>query len=168
MRTIVFFFIILLPIFGHAQDKVDLDAPAAKKITIRSEIERGGAALSECNSRSTDSSFFKADDCGFHILDQNKQKNTDTDAFILGLSFSVWTDLAIRISVLEKEPNREDLDYSQGLRGSIIWFKNYREKASKIGVDEKKICEVLGAKYEVTKPMVDDWNKRTKIPTDLK
>lgn len=66
----------------------DLDAPAIKPVTVRSEIERGVDALSNAPIGDPLRLYRFVD----ALLSANKQKNTDTDGFQFGVYYSAWHD----------------------------------------------------------------------------
>ena len=66
----------------------NLDSVATPKpVTLRSEIQRGIAALSEAR-RTPDSPKFR--EYVESIVNENKQKNTDTDGFCYGAYYAAW------------------------------------------------------------------------------
>jgi hypothetical protein len=167
MRPIAILLSLAPALLCQAQSTIDLDAPAVKKITIKSELERGQSAMFDCGLNASHTSTFELAKCPFQILDQNKQKNTDTDAFTLGVAFYAWVDLTTIIDVIEKLPDREQRGYSEGISNASLWFKIYKDKAATIGIDDHKLCEVLKLNYDLLKPRLESWSSKTSNGTTL-
>ncbi len=67
----------------------DLDAPGAKVVTVRSEIQRGAAVSTPYPSRSCQ----QFEDAIRRIDELNVQNNTDSHGFLLGLHLQAWQSL---------------------------------------------------------------------------
>jgi len=85
----VILFVLLILSFNEPLYAVDLNAPAEKKVTIGSEIERGWSAISD-RTRASPGELPATQDAIFSVLDQEKQRNTDTDAFYLGAYYRAF------------------------------------------------------------------------------
>lgn len=62
----------------------ELDAPGGKQITVRSEIERGIGAMNRSMLPADMQRQYEA------IMAINRQRNTDSDGFRLGLNYIAW------------------------------------------------------------------------------
>jgi hypothetical protein len=67
---------------------VDMDAPTTKRITVRSELQRGDEAAFNCALRGKGHEWIYRNrylDCIDRAASKEKQGNTDTEAFLAGL-----------------------------------------------------------------------------------
>jgi hypothetical protein len=139
---------------------IDLDAPVVKKVIIKTEIERGKSAEFDCTLRLSHADPIGSSKCPFNIIDLNKQKNTDTDPFILGVAYEAWTHTRIILSVIENLPDREQRGYSQGIGDAILWFKTFKEKEKSLGIDDETFCKATGLKYDKLEQDVELWERK--------
>ncbi len=150
MKTSVLLMITLLlcsQAFG-----IDLDAPAAKKITVKSELERGQSAVDDCPGQGET-------DCVDKIIAINRQQNTDTDAFLLGANFEAWLTSAIHIEGYIKR----GLNIPQSeLIAAARFYKAFRNEQQAVGIDDATLCEVLRVRYDIVKPRMDVWAEKFK------
>ena len=65
----------------------DLDAPVQKPVTVRTEIERGLSAVRALPVTSDPSRY---EELLAALENANKQKNADTDAFLVGFYYAAW------------------------------------------------------------------------------
>ena len=70
----------------------DLEGPGGKTITVRSEIQRGEAALSRLKF-GFDDDLSRCTDLVEKLVYDNIQQNTDSLGFMLGLRFAAWRKL---------------------------------------------------------------------------
>jgi hypothetical protein len=119
---------------------VDLNAPGEKPVTIESEIKRGkaaGSSISEADLLNLQQKYFD-------ILNENKQKNKDSDGFILGLYFDFWLHLDIALSI----KGTTELNGAEILRHAVdtskMAFKQWRELQKKFELSDAKLCELMG------------------------
>jgi hypothetical protein len=137
---------------------VDLDAPAVKHVTIKSEIQRGHQAIEDTPFEAT--SILDGVKAIDETIDRDQQKNTDTDAFYLGAYFTAWltTDMA-----LDANADHPGLQNPQSLelarRDAEIWYKEFRKKEQQLGVDDRTLATVLGMKYPVLASRLDAWQQ---------
>src|SRR5947207_15975496 len=78
----------LVALVSGSAEAIDLNAPAEKKVTIRSEILRGRDLIDDLPHSVADAYGYH--DAINHVLHTEKEKNTDTDAFYLGAYFSAY------------------------------------------------------------------------------
>jgi len=155
-------FLLLALCFTAFGQTVDLDAPAVKKVTIRSEMQRGRSAIFDCRMEGRPTDMIKATDCPFKIIELNKQKNTDTDAFLLGVYMGAWMGIETILGVIEKLPDREARNYSLGVQNAELWFKMFKTKEKELGLDDATVCSVCELNYTNLKPRMDLWASRMK------
>jgi hypothetical protein len=126
---------------------IDLEAPAEKKITVRSEVERGySAVFDSCSLHS--SAIMEIEDCVFKILERNKQKNTDTEAFLLGTYYEAWSDITIALEVIKDRPDRESRFYGHGIDIAKLFYKLFRKRQNDMGIDDITLSNLVHKNYE--------------------
>jgi hypothetical protein len=152
--------LISISLFGQTPNVIDLDAPAVKKVTIKSEIERGRSTEFNCVLHLSHTNAIVSSKCPFNIIDENKQKNTDTDPFVLGVSLEAWVHTTIILKVIENLPDREQRGYSQGIGDAKLWFSTIKEKEKAIGIDDAILCKAVGMDYDRFKNDIEEWNKK--------
>ena len=153
----------ILFLMVHSIYAVDLNAPAEKKITVKSEIERGKSAISDAELRSsthaTDiNSKIKLFD---NIIDMNKQQNTDTEPFYLGASFVAWTSLDIILGLAAKNNklfDPKDIQYAE--QRATLYFKDFRKIQKQLNIDDNTLITILKMNREVVIPMIYRWDKK--------
>ena len=98
----------------------DLDAPAVKHVTVRSEIKRGSDIV---NAVELDPAnlldLSKLQDA----INNEQAKNTDTDAFYLGAYFAAWMQAAVAINSNQANPglqNDQTMNVADGYRGKLV------------------------------------------------
>lgn len=108
---------------------VDLDSPPApKKITIRSEIDRGKTAAFSCYSRDGMGKLY----CIGDVLSSEKKNNTDTEAFQLGAKFIAWS--------LADIFKKTDI--------AVSFYKEFRKTQIEYDIDDKTLSDLCGLKYD--------------------
>ena len=78
---------LVIALGAHA---ADLDAPMKKEITVRSEIERGLAAVAALRDPEMPLYYHRAVTA---IIAENQQKNMDTKGFVFGANYAAWHKL---------------------------------------------------------------------------
>jgi sRNA-binding protein len=138
-----------------AQAHVDLNAPATKQVTVATEIARGATALNGIESQGRPLNLFYAAQA---VFEKNKQANTDTDGFKLGATLSLWFDWLL---YAWHEPNvilsRQDIDYAKS--EATAAFKDWRERAAKLGLDDRKLIETAGLNVDYVLPKIRQFEK---------
>ena len=134
---------------------VDLNAPATKQVTIATEIARGATALNGIESHARPLNLFYAAQA---VFEKNKQANTDTDGFKLGATLSLWLDWLL---YAWHEPNvildRQDIDFAKSEATAV--FKDWRERAAKLGLDDRKLLETAGLNVDCVLPKIRQFEK---------
>jgi len=151
--------LVLSASLAYGQAPVDLDAPATKKVTVKSELERGHSAVFDCALKQSPLDFEAHERCTFRVLDENKQKNTDTDAFVLGAYYETFAKLSSLHSVLQERPDREARGFTSLTQKVRFWFKQFRDKQKEMGIDDKTLCSVLKVNFEVMQGRFEIWDK---------
>jgi hypothetical protein len=147
-------------------EAVDLDAPSKKKVTVGSEIERGKEAIAKVVSSIGVTKPLAYRMAISSIFDREKQKNTDTESFLLGASFEAWSKLDHLLTIAAKNPNplffsMNDIDNIE--RWTAIYFKDFRKLQKKLGLSDEKVAEALGIKLEMIKGALYRWDKKMGI-----
>jgi hypothetical protein len=158
----IYFIVTILFLTVYSIYAVDLNAPIEKKITIKSEIERGKSAISDAelssNTRATDiDSKIKLYN---KIIDMNKQKNTDTEPFYLGAYFEAWTSLDIVLGLAQHSKlfNPTDVQYAE--QTATLYFKEFRKIQTKLKIDDNTLIAIMHMKKEVLMPLIYRWDKK--------
>lgn len=125
---------------------------ASKNVTVNTEIQRGYSAVSAIKVNGNPMTYFS--DVSM-ITEANKQKNTDTDGFYLGVYFRAFIKMYDILKVFGS-------DYDESTRktaesNTTLFFNEYRARAKKLGLDDNALSGVVGVKYEVVKPKIDEW-----------
>lgn len=130
----------------------DLDAPAQKQVTVRSEIQRGNAAIDDvCTGKYGVLNTLNAFD---RALGRNKQNNTDTDAFLLGAYWAITWRMNLEITF---ESNTKEEKLLAKDRFSF-YYKNFRKKQQALGLSDKQFSEALGMIYDNVKKDLEKWD----------
>jgi hypothetical protein len=158
------FSVTILFLMVHSIYAVDLNEPVEKKITIKSEIERGKSAISDAelrsNTRATDiDAQIKLYN---NIIDMNKQNNTDTEPFYLGAYFVAWSslDIIINISDNNKRFDPKEVQYAQ--QTAAFYFKEFRKIQKKLNIDDNTLLTILKMNREAIIPMIYRWDIKYK------
>lgn len=140
---------------------IDLNAPVEKKVTIKSEVDRGRAAMFNIilNSRGLDVE-------GKHkkfeeLILLNRQQNTDTDPFLLACNLEAWLDLETARKVLEGStlPGADDArSFSE--QWAKLYYKEFRGLQRKLGIDDKTMfTELRKLDEKIWKPLIYKYDK---------
>lgn len=129
----------------------NLDVPAKKEIAIRPDLERGGSAFFQCNMGKMDIS--NPARCVQDILHEEQLKNTDSNAFKLGVYFRGWLEMEYYKEILRNTGSNiigtEVSDY-------ILLFSSYRSLQNQLNVSDEELCDSIGLKYDVVKLNIDN------------
>lgn len=151
----------LLLIFNKAM-ALDLDAPAEKKITVKSEIKRGEEACSLLGCKSYNYIVDEIGDCCNKVIESNKQKNTDTEAFLLGAYFGGWVNMDTIIDAKADIAKRSGRAYNEEMLWPDFYFKEYRKRQQAMGISDDKLCDACEMKCNAIKPFIANWAKKIK------
>jgi hypothetical protein len=128
MKTVKTHLFLLLAILSAATAQAgDLDArPVQKPITVRTEIERGQSAVNALPVSPVTMDPLKYSALLYELENANKQKNADTDAFLVGFHYAAWRCIWRTASLTGSFGHER----SAGLWGHVhhAFFKKYCEK----------------------------------------
>jgi hypothetical protein len=115
----------------------DLNAPAEKKPTIGSELERGYNVVHGCNSQHWDT-FYK---CISIVIEVENRKNTDTDLFLLG----VYAGSMVRLTEYE-QAMRIPFSETNGKLGLIVgkeWYLNTVQLQRRLDISDQQLASTI-------------------------
>lgn len=150
---------------------VNLDAPIGKNITVRSEFESARHAPYGVGGLSSISEMHKAVSA---IISENKQKNTDTEAFLLGLYFRAWCFMDARLKVMQSQDFLNEYylivdieDLKSGKEIAMMYYKEFRKRQTDMNIDNEILCSVAGIKkYNDFKQRLEQWDEIMKQPAE--
>ena len=135
---------------------------------IKSEIVRGDAAIFDVTLQAG-VDFQKASEGILAVINENKQKNTDTEAFYLGAYFKAWNSFASMLKVIKQWG---DPAYSKtigfGERNAQNYFKEFRKRQNDLKIDEQTLMAITEVRYEKVKPEIDEWEMKIKNEPEKK
>jgi hypothetical protein len=103
------------------------------------------------------------------VIDENKQKNTATDAFYLGVYFKAWNYFASMIKVIKQWG---DPAYSKtiesGERNAEGYFKEFRKRQKEMKIDEQTLMAITEVRFDKVKPEIDEWETKIKNEREKK
>jgi hypothetical protein len=163
MRT--FLLSIIIPFLGVSSIAyaVDLDAPAFKKTTVRSELKRGDNVVSKCEKYFFDD-IKKYDSCIDEILQTNVKNDTDTDAFILGANFGAWRATCLTLDVPELRRFEGSLLWELREATVAMYYSRFKAKQKILELDDMALLKAMGydieAAYKLFKRMGEYANSK--------
>jgi hypothetical protein len=163
-KCLVFLILSLLLLYSSAW-AVDLNAPAEKKVTVGSEIERGKAAISDIDSAFGGTNHLgrlKAYDA---VFDSNRQANKDTQAFILGASLAALVNLDISLKIASETPNSlffpaDEMELVES--SAKLYFKDVRKIQKELNIDDQTLIQATHYNPDLMKANLYRWNKKFK------
>jgi hypothetical protein len=163
-KRLVFLVLSLLLLYGAAW-AIDLNAPAEKKVTVGSELERGIAAISDVDSKFGGTKHLgrlKAFDA---VFDYNKQANTDTQAFILGASLAALINLDRTLRLAPETPNSrffpaDEMELVE--RDAKSYFKEVCKIQKELNIDDQTLIKATPYKLDLMKANFYRWHKTFK------
>ncbi len=161
ITTIVALLIVLPVMLANVCFAVNLDDPAQKQVTVKTEIQRGYDVVANANNQAIKTGG-SLDDLVSASLSANKQVNTDTEAFKLGVYFKTWQIYSQKVKADTMLFNNMgdpavDKDWELRKQGKI-YFNEYRMIQTSLALDDKVICDVVGIKYEDIKFVLESWD----------
>jgi len=121
---------------------VDLNAPAEKKITIGSEIDRGRDVINNAFINTNGIDPYKKVKVFQEIILQNKQMNTDTPAFLLGVYLEAWRAMDICSNSLKTSEFKDY--YKMACDWALIYFKRFKEAQAQLNIDDNSLKTLRG------------------------
>jgi len=148
-RIITFAFVFLSLIsYVHLSWAVDLESSGQKKVTVKSEIQRGDeAAFSAAQSADTIDLLAQMDAID-RVFAINKQKNADSPGFLLGANFGAWSALSMHLELLK---NMHVRNYDLAHKFAINYFQQFRDLQRKMKITDDQLMETIGFKQ----PLMD-------------
>lgn len=147
------------------EEKAGLKAGAGKEVIkeeVKSEILRGDAAIFEVTLEAG-VDLNQGSEGISSVINENKQKNTDTEPFYLGAYFKAWNFFTSMIKELKR---RGDPEFSNtiafGESNARNYFKEFRKRQKEMGIDDETLMAITEVKFEVVKPEMDEWEMRVK------
>ena len=125
--------VVALALLNTPSFAVDLNAPVTtKKPTVKNEIIRGYHAINTyCSSKGRDTiNYF---DCSKTIIEENRQRYTDTEPFLLGANLCMFSYYYY--------PTVGDDSFQYKMSVSI--FRDLKILQNTTGIDNKQLVEVL-------------------------
>lgn len=135
--------------------KFDPNAPAKKTVTVGSEIKRGSSAVFEAQLElPSNIDVVAAWRAANTMITQNRQRNTDTDGFLVGAYFRAWTKMA---SLANSDSRVVDTARAHEL--GRIYFAEYRKLQRQLGIDDATLSNLAGIRHDGIKNDIDKWSK---------
>lgn len=130
--SLAFLFVLLFSLNSYA---INLDSPPEpKKITVRSEIERGKSAAFKCIGK-------RGSSCVGNVLSNEMKNNTDTDAFKLGAKIIGWW---LANSYQDKE-----------LAGA--YFRGFSAIQKEMDIDDETLCSIVSLDSKLIIPELNKY-----------
>ena len=139
-----------------AKAQVELNSDGSKKVTIASEIQRGYSAIIHLP---VSASFLTDSESILRVFERNKQAQADTDGFMLGATFAEWllSEIAANRPVSSINPP----EVAQlARRFEADSFRDWRQRASSMGLSDQQLCELVHADYSVVRSRVEATTSR--------
>lgn len=140
---------------------IDLDAPVERKVTVKSEIKRGAFAVHDVMLKAEinlDKAFLGIN----AMINENEQRNIGTEPLYLGAYCQAWVSFSSTLKVLNKSKSRYQGLVDRGESSAAFYFKEFRKRQEKLGIDDENLFDVVGLKFDMIKPDIDDWAKKVK------
>lgn len=135
---------------------------------IKAEILRGDAAIFDVTLQAG-VNFQKASQGISAVINENRQKNTDSEAFYLGAYFKAWNSFASMLKVIKQW---DDPAYSKtigfGERNAQSYFKEFRKRQNELKIDEQTLTAITEVRYDKVKPEIDEWEMKIKNEQEKK
>jgi hypothetical protein len=150
-------------------EKAGVKATAEKEVKkevikdeVKSEILRGDAAIFEVTLKAG-VDLNKGSEGISSVIQENQQKNTDTEPFYLGAYFKAWNFFASMIKVLKQGGNPEFSEaIALGESNANNYFKEFRKRQKEMGIDDKTLMAITEVEFEIVKPAIEEWEMRVK------
>ena len=135
---------------------------------IKAEILRGDAAVFDITLQAG-VDFQKASERIAAVINENKQRNTGTEAFYLGAYFKAWNSFASMIKVIKQWG---DPAYSKtiglGEKSAQNYFKEFRKRQNELKIDEQTLVAITEVRFDKVKPEIDEWEMKIKNEQEKK
>lgn len=144
MKKLYLFLNVLLVVLScNHSYAVSLDEPALKKITVRSELNRGRKIEQECDPYLM-REIQKYKKCIDDKISKNEQNNTDTDAFILGINFRAWIHIYMTLDSMELKriEGYQLWNYRELIAAN--YYSEFRKRQEKLKLNDRTMIEASG------------------------
>ncbi len=158
--TCVFLFLLSAMTISWA---VDLESSGQKKVTVKSEIQRGHEAAFSAAQASDTMDLLSQMNAFDRVFAINKQKNTDSPGFLLGADFGAWSALSMSLQLLKGKSYVRPGDYDLAHKLARDYFIKFRQLQRKMKISDEQLMETIGFKQ----PLMNDihkWEYQTKKP----
>lgn len=132
----------------------DLNAPAQKQITIRSEIQRGFELV--CNASVSQYNLTDTDIAISNLLKKAQTNNTDTNAFLLGAYYSA----CYQIELAQEFKGNTENQLEAGKVAFNFYYKQFRNKQRILEITDQQIAEAVGINYEIVQNDLINWDTK--------
>ena len=163
MKRFVFFLaFVFLILFSYItiSPAVDLQSAGSKRVTVKSEIQRGHEAVFSAAQSVDNMDLLAQTDIIFRVFAFNKQNNTDSPGFILGANFGAWDHLSMMLDLLKDKPFVRKSDYDLVNKFALDYFKTFRQLQRQMKISDDQFMQIIGFK----KPLMDKiykWDYQT-------
>jgi hypothetical protein len=143
----------------------DLNAPGDKPVTIGSEIQRGASAVSALDTGARPGDLFSA---YVHLLDKNKQANTDTKGFVLGSKAEFVMQMHIIFVILKKSIEDGHTEGLELMTTEIVnnlldvterEYREFRAGQKELAVSDAQVIELIGVTEKGFRENLAIWEK---------
>ena len=122
---------LILILLTHACTSLDVNVPKPTILPIQSEIHRGYLAVFNCVLNTSPLSH-QINRCGQSAIDDNVEKQTASDPFLLGVYLETWFTLHLAV-MLRKQEAAE--------RNAAEWLDRLRRQQEKTRISDEEMCE---------------------------
>jgi len=148
---------LVICVFALPARAVDLNAPAAKKVTVASEIKRGHDSVHKCSSAPV-VGFLNLLKCLQMAFDLNQQANTDTDPFLLGANFGSWVILNMNLTVMHDSAKESEFNLAEN--AARQYFKDFRNLQFRLKIDDETlVSQVLKMNFASVQKDISAWDR---------
>jgi hypothetical protein len=154
-----------MPLGKKAEGKVSAAKEVIKEVIkdeVKSEILRGDAAIFDVTLKAG-VDLNKGSEGVSSVIQENKQKNTDTEPFYLGAYFTAWNFFASMVKVLKQGGDPEfSGTIALGENNAKNYFKEFRKRQKEMGIDDKTLMAITEVESEIVKPAIDEWEMKVR------
>jgi hypothetical protein len=144
---------------------IDLNAPAQKKVTIGSEIERGKSAIFDRTLSIYATEPLELEQAIFTVLNEEKQKNTDSDGFYLGAYYYALIEMKIAAEVNREQPGVvPEAEVSRAEHSAAFFFREFRKTQKQMNIDDRTFFKAIsggtssGPAFDKDEAMLKEWD----------
>jgi hypothetical protein len=135
---------------------------------IKTEILRGDSAIFDVTLQAG-VDFQKAAEGISAVINDNQQKNTDSEGFYLGAYFKAWNSFASIMKVIKQSG---DPAYTKtigfGERNARNYFREFRKRQNELKIDDQTLMAITEVRFDKVKPEMDEWEMKIKDEQEKK